>query len=458
MLSPYSVLSIIPSALFIISVAFSLFSIDILFVSKPEESILYGIPSIVLVVIFIYFAKLPFSSAIIYHPSISNAKAVEGRTIKTIRNTDKKIAFIVFLLSVTIFVFSSSVEAAPTGDTIVSDIVTKFNQELSRYESVMLKYAKVIFYWCAVLEIAWMSIRKALGASDMGDMFKEFCLIFLACGFFLAVINNYHTWSWNLINGLKAIAGEATTIYDASDKPFTVGIELAKDIFSKTSISSPINSLAYILSGMGILFCFALITMQIILIKCECIIAMSASSILLGLGATTFFREYAINMLRYVFAVAFKLMTMQLVLGVGINFITQLQMTEDLTWGEIGVTISFCIIFYCLVKTLPDVVAGIIQGSHVSTGNALTSTVTAMGAGLAGFGVAAGAGLANVGRAAQAARAQGAEGVGGMMAGTASNLWSASREAMKNRDPGQTKVGTVLRQRIEEAQEARKMR
>lgn len=150
-------------------------------------------------------------------------------------------------------------------------------------------------------------------------------------------------------------------------------------------------------------------------------------------------------------------MVMYLMIGIGINFLSSLSLEED-NWMQIGVTLSFCIIFYCLVKTIPDVVAGIIQGSHVSTGNALTSTVTAMGAGLAGFGVAAGAGLANVGRAAQAARAQGAEGVGGMVTGTASNLWNASREAMKNRDPGQTKVGTVLRQRIEEAQEARKMR
>lgn len=363
----------------------------------------------------------------------------------------KRIIFIVVLLSVGWVIFSSAALAAPSGDTIVSDIVTKFNDQLSKYESVMLKYAKIIFYWCAVLEVVWMSIRKALGASDMGDMLKEICLIFLACGFFLAVINNYHTWSWNLINGLKSIAGEATTIYDASDKPFTVGLELAKSIFKQASFWDPADALAYILAGIGILFCFALITMQIILIKCECIVAMCASSILIGLGATSFFREYAINALRYVFAVAFKLMTMQLVLGVGINFITQLQELDDMTWGQIGVTISFCLIFYCLVKTLPDVVSGIIQGSHVSTGNALTSTVTAMGAGLAGLGMAAGAGMVNIGRAAQVARAEGASGMGGMARATAGTLWNASREAMHNRDASHNTVSTALRQRIEAA-------
>ncbi len=363
----------------------------------------------------------------------------------------KKNLLIIFLLFIVYCIYIDTSYAASQSDTVVSDIVTKFHSELSKYESVMLKYAKSIFYWCAVLEIAWFGVKKALGASDIGETLREFCFIIFATGFFLAVINNYHTWTWNIINGLKSIASEATVIIDASDKPFTVGIELAKSLFKKTEWYDPTSSLAYILAGMGILFCFALITMQIILIKCECIVAMCASSILLGLGATSFFREYAINALRYVFAVAFKLMTMQLVLGVGINFIAQLQDVDDMTWGQIGVTISFCLIFYCLVKTLPDVVAGIIQGSHVSTGNALTSTVTAMGAGLAGLGVAAGAGMVNIGRAAQVARAEGASGMGGLAKATAGNLWNASREAMHNRDASHNTVSTALRQRIEAA-------
>ena len=363
----------------------------------------------------------------------------------------KIVFFIGILLLILCYIDNSIIYAAAQGETVVSDIVTKFHNELSRYESVMLKYAKVIFYWCAVLEVAWLGVKMVIGTSDIRETIKNFCFVLLAAGFFLAVINNYHTWTWNVINGLKSIAGEATTIVDASDKPFTVGLDLAKSLFAKCSGWSPLESLTYILAGMGILFCFALITLQIILIKCECIVAMCASSILLGLGATSFLRDYAINALRYVFAVAFKLMVMQLVMGIGINFIQQLQIAEDINWGQIGVTISFCIIFYCLVKTLPDVVAGIIQGSHVSTGNALTSTVTALGAGMMGVGMAAGSGVANIGRAAQAAKAQGAQGVGGMLKGTAGNLWNATREASHNKGERQGSVASSLRARIESA-------
>lgn len=370
----------------------------------------------------------------------------------------EKILLIGILLCISIFIYSNTVYADVQGggDLSVSSIVQTFHNGLTKYESVMLKYAKVIFYWCAVLEVAWLGVKMVLGTSDIRETIKNFCFVLLAAGFFLAVINNYHTWTWNVINGLKAIAGEATTITDASDEPFAVGLSLAKDIFKQMAFYEPAKSLAYILAGMAILFCFTLITLQIILIKCECIVAMCASSILLGLGATSFMRDYAINTLRYVFAVAFKLMVMQLVMGVGIDFIRKLKVAEDMDWAQIGVTISFCVIFYCLVKTLPDVVAGIIQGSHVSTGNTLTSTVTAMGAGLAGVGMAAGSGVANIGRAAQAAKAQGAQGLGDLAKGTASNLWNATREASFNKDLRNNTVASSLRERIEAARSSKK--
>lgn len=359
--------------------------------------------------------------------------------------------FIAIVLTLLV-IFYPSLSFASSGGTIVSDIVTTFHNELSKYEAVMLKYAKLVFYWCAALEVAFLGIKMALGASDIKDTIRNFVMILLGAGFFLAVINNYHEWTWNIINGLKSIAGEATTLVDASDKPFTVGLELAKIIFLKVDSWSPIDSLAYILAGMAILFCFALITLQIIIIKCECIVAMCASAILLGLGATSFFRDYAINALRYVFAVAFKLMTMQLVMGVGINFISRLQVAEKLDWGELGVTICFCVIFYSLVKTLPDIVAGIINGSHVGTGNALSSTVATMGAAAMGAGALGLAGARNVGLAVKTARTEGASGVGGTIRGAASHLWGASREAAHNKGERQSTVASSLRNRLLQAQ------
>ncbi len=141
---------------------------------------------------------------------------------------------------------------------------------------------------------------------------------------------------------------------------------------------------------------------------------------------------------------------MQLVIGIGYSFMKD-AITPKADLPTICIIIGVAIVLYALVKSLPDTVAGIIQGSHVSSGQALTSTVMAMGAGLAGAGMAAGSGIANIGRAAQAAKAQGAEGVGGMVRGTASNLWNASREANHEKGLRQGSVASSLRDQIERA-------
>ena len=313
----------------------------------------------------------------------------------------------------------------------------------------MLKAARQLFYWSAILEIAYLGWKAALGATDIGTLFKNFCLSLVTAGFFLAVIHNYHEWAWNIINGLQKIAGEATSLVNASDEPFSVGLELSNNLFEKTGLLEPINSFAYILAGMAILICFSLITLQMIFIKCECMVAMCASAILLGLGATSFFRDYAINSIRYIFAVAFKLMTMQLVMGVGISFIRDLKITDNDSWLQIGVTICFCIIFYALVKTLPDIVAGIIQGAHVGYGSAISSTVAAAGGAAVGAAVGTVAGANTARLASQAAGMQGKTGMG-RVTGTIGNLAGAGLDAMHKRSARAGTTSSVLREQIEQ--------
>jgi type IV secretion system protein TrbL len=50
---------------------------------------------------------------------------------------------------------------------------------------------------------------------------------------------------------------------------------------------------------------------MVIVIKCEAMITMTAALIMVGFGASGLFRDFAVNILRYAFAVAFKLFVMQ---------------------------------------------------------------------------------------------------------------------------------------------------
>lgn len=349
---------------------------------------------------------------------------------------------------------SSSIAFAGNADSdIVAKIVNSFASKTDKWTSVAQKYAKIVFYWCAVLEVAWLGVKMSLGNSDIRETIKNFCFVLIVAGFFLAVINNYQEWSHQIINGMISIAGEMGDIQHSSDNVFKMGLDLCGQVWEVIGTISPTKIgviFGMVIALFIVIVCFCLITAHVIFIKCEAYIAMLAACILVGFGVSSFMRDYAINVLKYILAVAFKLFVMQLVIGIGYSFMRD-AISPKADLPTICILIGVAIVLLALVKQLPDTVAGIIQGSHVSSGQALTSTVMAIGAGMMGAGMAAGSGVANIGRAAMAARAQGAEGVGGMVRGTASNLWNATREAGFNKDQRKDSVASSLRERIEAA-------
>lgn len=337
-----------------------------------------------------------------------------------------------------------------TDADIIARIVKRFHDQATSFTTIAKKYALQLFGLCATLEVAYLGIKAALGRAEIGETIKNFCISLMACGFFLAVINNYMEWSAALINGLKSVAGEMGDLQNSSDTAFKEAVDLVIQIWTVIK-DLGITEIGLIMGMLFALFivmiCFCLITAQIILIKCEAYVAMAAACILVGLGGTSFFRDYAVNVIKYIVSVAFKLFVLQLVIGVGYSFMRE-AITPKADFPTIIVLVGVAIVLLCLVRSLPDTVAGIISGSYIGSGpGGLMRAVQTAGA----LGMAAGAGLyaagANTGLAAQTAKAQGASGLG-LLSGTAANLISGANQARMNRADQQSTVGSALRQRL----------
>lgn len=356
-----------------------------------------------------------------------------------------------FCLCCGLLVFGVS-EAHAADEDFVSRLVAEFYNKTSAWEPVLRKYALTVFRWLVILEVCFLGIKAALNRDQLGDIMKQFVMLLLTAGFFLAVITYYKEWSWNLINGLGAIGKELTPGGYSSESPFLTGIQLVKLVLDKLSIWSPGNSVALLMAALVLIICFALISAQVVFIKCEAMIAMAAALILVGFGGSTFLKDYAVNAIRYVLAVAFKLFVMQLVLGIGIAFIEGFS-TSTAELQDIFVVIGASVVLLALVKSLPDVCASIINGSHVSSGAALTSAAAAVGG--AAFGAAV-AGSNTVKNLRDASNIAGMEGAGGLgkAASMAKALWGARQDA---KTAGEKSLSTRTRSEMQERLERAKM-
>ncbi|WP_167496621.1 P-type conjugative transfer protein TrbL [Desulfopila sp. IMCC35006] len=344
--------------------------------------------------------------------------------------------------------------AEPRG--VVVDIMDKFSTQASIYGTTLEGYAERLFYWCLILDVVLLGIRVSLNRDDIASMIKQFVFILLFAGFIFAVIKNYDVWSMNLIKGLNSVA---VTLggpnLDLS--PFDTGMNLVKGIIDETSGWTPMSSLGFLIVGAMIMVCFALITAQIVLVKCEAYIAMNAAVLLLGFGGSSLLKEYAINTMRYALSVAFKLFVMQLVVGIGMSFLNDFQDT-NMQLEDLLILVGAAVVLLALVKTIPDVCAGIINGSHTNTGGSLMSTAAAVGA--VGVGVAAGGasmarGVGSVKAAAQMAGHQGKTGWA-KVGGTAKNIMDANSSSRQDRNAWGG-IGQRMNSHLKQGREAAKV-
>jgi len=361
----------------------------------------------------------------------------------------KRPVFILFLCLSALFLLPAASHAAADTD-FVSKLVMEYYSKTSLWEPVLKKYALLVFRWLLILEVCFLGIKAALNRDQFADIFKQFVMLLLVAGFFLAVINHYHEWTWNLINGLKSIGLELSSGQYASDSPFITGMKLVKLILDKLSAWSPGNSVALLIAALVVVVCFALISAFVVLIKCEAMVAMMACLILVGFGGSSFLKDYAVNALRYALSVAFKLFVLQLVLGVGIAFIDGFD-TSAAELQDIFVVIGASVVLLALVKTLPDACSNIINGSHVSSSSALLSAAAAAGGAALGAGLSIANTSKNIKDAANVAGMEGKSGFG-KAAHMAQSLWGARQDAKTAGEKHlSTRARSEMRERLERA-------
>lgn len=317
-------------------------------------------------------------------------------------------------------------------EDVIPKIIGEFQTKTEAWGKTLQSYALNLFKLSTTLTIVLFGVKAALNRDKFGDVIGQFVSTLLFCSFVAAVIVNYQEWSWNIIRGLGGIAEDLGVGKFNSTDPLIAGIKITSVIFDKLDFD--VKTIAYLICGIIILIAFSLMTAQLVFVKCEALVAMNASIILLGLGGAVILKEYAISVMKYVLSVAFKLYVLQLVMSLGLQFI------QDLSVGngdiqDFFIAIAVSIILLALVKSIPDVCAGIINGSHVSSGAALGQAVTTTVAGAAaavggavGAAMGSGRGIEATRKAAQMAHMDGATGLGkvGHMAGS---LWQAHKQA-----------------------------
>ncbi len=342
-----------------------------------------------------------------------------------------------FFMFLAFLLFAQKAFAVDEG--IIPQIVSKFQQQSNSWYSTIQSTAKVVFLMCFTLEIVWLGIKSAISVADMKDTLQQFVLAVITASLFFAFIENYKAWTNQILSGLMSLAGTLTNMDTPSNDPFNIGMKMIAVMLEQAQALSGISTIPtaimLLLATLIVFLSFTMLTAKFIVIKCEVLLGTVMALMLVPLGVTQFFKEFALNAIKYIVACAFKLFSIQLIIGVGFAFVNDIDMTNA-SGGQMEtafVLIGFSIILLAISTTIPDAIAGLISNSSVSSGGNLMATARTIGS----MGTAVGVGVGGMGTTVQAARiakANGAKGVAGVAYGTAKEILSARKE-MRMNDP-----------------------
>jgi type IV secretion system protein TrbL len=305
-----------------------------------------------------------------------------------------RIVLIVFALL--LFASASHAGGVPA---VVDTILGKYKSAGATWEGAIKQAATAIFWILATISLSWTCISMAVKRAEMGELFAEICRFILVTGLFFWLLTNGATFANNVISSLWKIGGDAS----GTGNSFYPGdlITLSMQVFQQTlqhvNFLQPESIVAPIIIAIIILVVCALIAVNMILLLCAAWVVVYAGLIFLGFGGCRWTSDMAINYYRTILGVGVSLMTMQLIIGIGIQYLKDLVAAtgQDLDAGSLAIIMVACIILAVIAHKLPQMVAGMAVGGGHNGAVGSLGIMTLLGATIAGTSLARGAAMAS---------------------------------------------------------------
>ena len=341
----------------------------------------------------------------------------------------QKLALMVLLAVAAFSLLPEYAVAQNNPDNILDGIIERYRQATATWTPIIKSSATTLFWSLAFFEISYTGINTLLNeGTDARAFISALTRRVLFIGFFWNILAYSDTWCKAIVDSFRQIGADAnvesgglTNI--SPSEIFDTGLDLGIKIAGSASALSPVDSIGLVFSSLVVFICLALISAFLLVALVEMYIALNAGILILGFGATRFTNDYALKFLAYVVSVGVKLFIMQLLVGIGENFIREMAgNVGELTYAQILIVIGASIVLMILVKTIPDILQGVINGANFSTGGGSSLATGAAGVAV-GAAIASGGSAMAVTEAAKLASAQGSSGALGTSMKTGTNLF-----------------------------------
>jgi type IV secretion system protein TrbL len=280
------------------------------------------------------------------------------------------------------------------------------------WETTVMDAARSLFWILAGIEVGIAAVWLAINAASLDSWFAELVKRITFIGLFAFILNEGPAFAKAVVDSLYQIGADGgsaspANIFDAGIRVASKMSEQAKfGLFEDNSLA-----IAAVFAMVVVVVCFSLVSAIFVSVMVEMYVGLLAGMIMLGLGGTSYTKDFAIKYLVYAFSVGMKLMALVMIAKIGSDILLGLAEAPTATSEQFITTLAIAgisVVVFVIAMYVPPILQGVVQGASVSGGMEAIRHGGQAASFAAGAGFLATAAASRGFQAASAARAGGA--------------------------------------------------
>jgi type IV secretion system protein TrbL len=352
---------------------------------------------------------------------------------------------------------SIPIDGVTVNFTLFDSIDQDANQQSVGWFNTIQALVRPTFLILATIEICWAAALWAFEKDNLNSLAVEIIKKIMFIGFFYALLQFAPEWIPSITDTFQQVGETAANTGTLStDKIFATGLAIIKFIWDKVPHVTITNVWGLIgkfivaaFVSVGIIIAYVVLAAQYFTLKIESYVLFAAGAIFLGLGSSSWTKEYVSKYLNYAINVGVRLLVLILVISLMLNAIQQMGSAFSFDYLPLLQIMAVCLLQMILGIKAPEMAGSLLNGgAGLSAGAAKSAVGSAVGglnvarntatsvanAAKSGAGTAAGGaqGLSNLGKAVSAgtelAQQQGKTGAAATLSGLGAAVRQTARE------------------------------
>lgn len=316
--------------------------------------------------------------------------------------------------------------------SVLTELENQIVAAAKGWETTVMNAARSLFWILAGIEIGIAAVWLAINAASLDAWFAELVRRIMFIGLFVFILDRGPSVAKAVVDSLYQLGAGSGSASPAN--VFNAGLTVASKMSEKISFGlfeDNALALSAALAMIVSVIAFSLVAAIFISVLVEMYVGLLAGMIMLGLGGSSYTKDFAVRYLVYAFSVGIKLMALVMIAKIGSDVLIGLASSPSVgdDYQTALAIAGIAVVVFVIAMYVPNIMQGVVQGVSV-TGGMETIRHGSQAAGFAAaptVGTASlGMGGAKVGAAAYAdARSTGSSMAGAALKGMASGIGAA---------------------------------